>query len=61
MYFAAASLSCGFLRKAGLIVIAMFISVLMINNVANLHDTHVGVRAYVLICEDTCLIMQLCA
>ena len=33
----------------------------MINNVANLHDTHVGVRAYVLICEDTCLIMQLCA
>ena len=35
--FAAAALSCGFLRKAGLIVIAMLISVLMINNVANLH------------------------
>ena len=37
MHFAAASLFCGFLRKAGLIVIAMLISVLMINNVANLH------------------------
>ena len=32
----------------------------MINNATNLHHTHVGVRAYVLIYDDTCFIIRLC-